>query len=82
MIDIDKAVQSIVSGAKRIKVIRAGPFWEYKKDYNGHKALIRCNGGVNIAIAGMRPPQRECDEFYAALEIINEVERISNVKTS
>ena len=74
----EKAVQSIISGNKRIKVISTGPFWEYKSDYNGRKALIRCNGGVNIAIAGMRPPQRECDEFYAALEIINEVERLKN----
>ncbi len=78
MSDIEKAVQSIISGNKRIKVIKTGPFWEYKKNYSGRKALIRCNGGVTIAIAGMRPPQRDCDEFYTALEIINEVERINN----
>jgi hypothetical protein len=69
--EINKLAQSLVDGKKHIKLIT---IWDYKTDYNGHKALIRRSGNTNIAIAGMRPPQRECDEFYNALKIINKVE--------
>ena len=74
MFDIEKAVQSILDGNKWLKI---NSRWDYKEDYNGRKALIRRSGDVNIAIAGMRPPDRDCDEFYIALKIINEVEKRS-----
>lgn len=77
MNSMEEAAQDIINGKRQLRAIRAIPkgcLWDYKKDYNGRRALIRRNGGVTIAIAGMRTPQRECDEFYVALKIINKVQ--------
>jgi len=71
MIDVKKIALDITNGKKRIKLTS---IWDFRSDYNGHRALIRRSEGGTVAIAGMRPPQRECDEFYLALEIVNEVQ--------
>ena len=73
--DIEKAIQAITKG-KWFKIIHR---WDFKKNYLGKgPALIMSVGGCNIAIAGMRPPNKECEEFYVALKIINAyVERLN-----
>ena len=68
---INKKVQELLSKKKWIKL---DAIWDLRDHpYKGGTApaLIRRSGGVNVAIAGMRCPDRECDEFLMALEIIN-----------
>ena len=76
MIDFDKEIiskkaQELLSGKKRIKLSAIWDLRDYSYKGTKTKALIRRSGGCNVAIVGMRCPDRECDEFLMALEIIN-----------
>ena len=76
MIDFDKELiskkaQELLSGKKWIKLSAIWDLRDYPQNGGNSPALIRRSGGVNVAIAGMRCPDRECDEFLMALEIIN-----------
>ena len=67
----DKKVQELLSGKKKIKLSAIWDLRDHPYKRGTAQALIRRSGGCNIAIAGMRCQDRECDEFLMALEIIN-----------
>lgn len=74
--DTEKGVQALLNKNPWIKIIHR---WDFKENYlNKGPALVMSVGGCNIAIAGMRPPNKEQAEFYVALKIINAyVERLN-----
>ena len=75
---INKKVQELLSGKKWIKLDAIWDYRDYPLKRGKVPALIRRSGGVNVAIAGMRCPDRECDEFLMALEIINKFKEVSD----
>ena len=72
MINIEQKAKQLLDGKKAILI---EGFWDYKSDYNGHKALFTRSGNQRVAMAHLTPNKNESEEYHLAVEILREVEK-------
>ena len=71
MINIEQKAKQLLDGQKWVKL---EGIWDYKANYNGHKALFTRAGNQRVAMAHLTPQKHESEEYHLAVEILREVE--------